>query len=159
MERHHKRAKRSPGFNIISLMDIFTILVFFLLVNSADVQDLANPRAITLPESSAESKPRQTVVVMVTGNEVLVQGEPVTTLDEALASPGTILPLMTALQAQAGRALLQGEDPLADARREVTIMGDKEIPFRLLKKIMTSCTEAGYASISLAVMQRTPAET
>jgi len=37
----------------------------------------------------------------------------------------------------------------------VTIMGDKEIPYSLLKKVMATCTSADYGKISLAVMQKT----
>lgn len=152
MQRHHERAKRGAAFNIISLMDIFTILVFFLLVNSSDVQELSNPKSITLPESQAEAKPKETVVVMVTGEEVLVQGEPVASVVQALGERGGVItPLRQALQMQAERAVIQ---PVAEGSREVTIMGDREIPFKLLKKIMTSCTEAGYGNISLAVTQR-----
>lgn len=152
MERHHQRAKRGVGFNLISLMDIFTILVFFLLVNSSDVQELAKPKALTLPESAAEAKPRETVVVMVTAEEVLVQGEPVARVAAELdRRERVIAPLKAALEEQARRRLAPAAGPTG---HEVTIMGDREIPFKLLKRIMTSCTEAGYGNIALAVTQR-----
>ena len=38
--------------------------------------------------------------------------------------------------------------------REVTIMGDRELPYSVLKKVMASCTEADYGKISLAVLQK-----
>src|SRR5512138_1138557 len=85
MERHHRRHGAAAGLNLVSLMDIFTILVFFLLVNSAEVELLPSTRAIELPESIAEQKPRETVVVMVTDTDILVQGERVASLQEALA--------------------------------------------------------------------------
>ena len=65
MDRRHSRGRKMPGFNIISLMDIFTILVFFLLVNSSDVEVLPSAKSIQLPESIAAEKPRETLVVMV----------------------------------------------------------------------------------------------
>ena len=65
MERHHKRHKRSTALNLVSLMDIFTILVFFLLVNSSEVQTLPNAKDLVLPESVAEERARETVVVLV----------------------------------------------------------------------------------------------
>ena len=152
MDRHHARAKRGVPFNLISLMDIFTILVFFLLVNSSDVQELSKPKSLTLPESQAEAKPRETVVITVTEDEVLVQGDRVASVATELANGGRVIaPLKSALQAQAERVLIQ-DTP--EKGREVTIMGDKDIPFKLLKKIMTTCTEAGYGDISLAVTQR-----
>ena len=69
MERHHKRTKRSgSGLNLVSMMDIFTILVFFLLVSSGETEVLPNPKDIQLPESAALERARETVVVMVTGD-------------------------------------------------------------------------------------------
>ena len=86
MERHHKRMKRSgTGLNLVSMMDIFTILVFFLLVSSGETEVLPNPKDIQLPESVALERARETVVVMVTGDTILVQGRPVATVAEALS--------------------------------------------------------------------------
>jgi biopolymer transport protein ExbD len=38
--------------------------------------------------------------------------------------------------------------------KEVTILADKTIPFKVLKKIMSTCTGSGYGRISLAVIQK-----
>lgn len=154
MERHHKRHKGTPAFNLVSLMDIFTILVFFLLVNTGEGEVLPSTRNIDLPESVAEQKPRQNVVVMVTERDISVQGTPVVTLAD-LQATGTqkIEPLIAALQQQVQRRA--PSDPQENRPApEVTIMGNKDIPYRLLKRVMLSCTEAGYGKISLAVLQK-----
>lgn len=153
MERHHARNRRG-GLNLVSLMDIFTILVFFLLVNSAEVQTLENPKDIKLPESVAENKPRETVVVHISRDQVLVQGQPVTTLAAIEAQSGNIIePLKTALQRQSDRVLRTSAAADISAR-EVTILGDRELPYRVLKKIMATCTDADYGKLSLAVIQK-----
>jgi biopolymer transport protein TolR len=158
MERHHRRIRRGPGFNLISLMDIFTILVFFLLVNSSDVQEAPSSKAVQLPESIAEQKPRETVIVMVTDEDLLVQGTRVASLAEITrGNVRVIAPLKAALEAQARRVVIK-QDDTSGATREVTIMGDREIPFRVLKKVMTTCTQAGYERISLAVLQKSGME-
>ena len=54
LERKASEQRRGGTLNLVSLMDIFTILVFFLLVNSAAVEVLPTPQAMTLPNSSAE---------------------------------------------------------------------------------------------------------
>jgi len=127
MEKHHKRNKGAGALNLVSLMDIFTILVFFLLVNSSDVQTLPNAKELQLPESIAEEKAKETPE-----------------LREALLS-------------QNDRVLRR--DAQEDiAGREVTIMGDKDIPYRLLKKVMATCTESDYGQISLAVLQKSSDE-
>lgn len=157
MERHHKRHGRIPGLNLVSLMDIFTILVFFLLVNSSDGEVLPTTRNVSLPESVAEQKPRRNVVVMVTAQDILVQGSRVASRQDIRETNQMIDPLTSALAAQYERhasALASGKT----VAQEVTIMGNKEIPYKLLKKVMASCTEAGYERISLAVLQKAAQE-
>ena len=152
MEKHHKRSKPA-ALSLVSLMDIFTILVFFLLVNSSDVEVLPNTNDVQLPQSIAEQKPEVNVVVLVGEQEILVQGKPVATVADVLATPGNEIPdLRDALLAQNQREL--GKDDGAIAGRAVTIMGDKDIPYRLLKKVMATCTAADYGQISLAVLQK-----
>jgi biopolymer transport protein ExbD len=154
MDRHHSRHKKGVALNLVSLMDIFTILVFFLLVNSSDVEVLPNAKDVQLPESIAEIKARESVVILVTDTEILVQGRVVSRIDDVLANDDLVIPaLKDALVAQAGRQRLTNDDD--DEGREVTIMGDKEIPYHLLKRVMATCTDADYAHLSLAVLQKT----
>ena len=151
MDRHHVRNSRHPRFNMISLMDIFTILVFFLLVNSAEVQ-VTSTKAIKLPESVAEEKPRETITILVTASEILVQNRKIADVATAQGLEGGVIPaLKNELDLLA--SLRRFDDP-EELGREITITGDKEIPFRLLKKIMTTCTEADFTRISLSVVQK-----
>jgi len=154
MERHHKRSKNTPGFNLVSLMDIFTILVFFLLVNSGEGEVLPSSKDVALPESVSELKPRLNIVVMVTGSDILVQGSRVARVSD-IPDNGklTIEPLKTALEVQNQRRLIKTSSDKAPPP-EVTIMGNKAIPYKLLKKVMATCTEAGFGKISLAVLQK-----
>jgi len=154
MERHHKRSKNTPGFNVVSLMDIFTILVFFLLVNSGEGEVLPSVKDVALPESVSEQKPRQNIVVMVTDKDILVQGSKVASVS-AIPANGklTIESLKNALEVQNRNRLVKTSSNKA-AAPEVTIMGNKEIPYQLLKKVMATCTEAGFGKISLAVLQK-----
>jgi biopolymer transport protein ExbD len=156
MERHHKRHKSSAAINLVSMMDIFTILVFFLLVNSSEVEVLPSAKDVVLPDSTAEAKARESVVVLLTDTQVLVQGRPVAELAEVDASDAVIIPgLKAALEAQTSRTILAAEnEEAAIAEREVTIMGDREIPYSLLKKVMATCTAAEYGRLSLAVLQK-----
>ncbi len=154
MEKHHKRNKGTASLNLVSLMDIFTILVFFLLVNSSDVQTLPNAKDLKLPESIAEKKPEETVTVLIGRTDILVQGTPVANIAQVMATQGNDIPaLRQALLSQNDRVLRrEAADDIAG--REVTILGDKDIPYRLLKKVMATCTDADYGQISLAVLQK-----
>ena len=154
MEKHHKRNKGSAVLNLVSLMDIFTILVFFLLVNSSDVETLPNAKDVQLPESIAEQKARETVVILIGVEVILVQGTPVAKVADVINIQGNDIPaLREALKSQNDR-VLRREATDGIASREVTIMGDKEIPYRLLKKVMATCTASDYGQISLAVLQK-----
>jgi biopolymer transport protein TolR len=154
MEKHHSRNARGSALNLVSLMDIFTILVFFLLVNSSDVETLPNAEELQLPESIADQKARETVVILIGEQDIIVQGKPVARVADVMALKGNDIPaLREALQSQNDRVLRrEAQDDIAG--REVTIMGDKEIPYRLLKKVMATCTASDYGQISLAVLQK-----
>ena len=154
MEKHHKRKRSALGINLVSLMDIFTILVFFLLVNSSDGEVLPSTKSVVLPESVSEEQPRQTVVIMINPDNVLLYGEVIAPVDAVMKSKGaTFAPLKVALANELAKALEKqtGEKP---AKVEATIMGDKTIPFSLLKKVMATCTQAGFHRVSLAVLQK-----
>ena len=154
MDKHHARNKGAVALNLVSLMDIFTILVFFLLVNSAEVETLPNAKDLQLPESIAEKKAKETVVILIGEVDILVQGTVIAKVADVMATRGNDIPaLRQALKSQNDRVLRrEAQDDIAG--REVTIMGDKDIPYRLLKKVMATCTESDYGQISLAVLQR-----
>lgn len=153
MERYHQRSQKQGKLSLISLMDIFTILVFFLLVNSSEVEVLQTHKHINLPESVADQQPDNTLVVMVNRDRILVNGRAIAETADVMGSDHAhIEPLKTELRRLASRK------PEVNAKAEIhgrpiTIMGDQDIPYRLLKKIMATCAETDFRNISLAVSQ------
>jgi len=148
------QSQKVEKMNLTSLMDVFTILVFFLLVNSGSTELLEAPRQMVLPESAVEAKPRETVVIYVNPEEVIVQGEAVVRVaDIVAAGPGDIEPIMARLAELQDRVIGVRTQSVA-ASDEVTILADKSIPFSVIKQIMSSCTAQGYERISLAVIQK-----
>lgn len=153
LKRGSGLSKRMPSFNLVSLMDIFTILVFFLLVNSSNTQELPSANQIKLPVSVSERRPEITAIVLVTKTEILVQGTPVANIEEVIESESISIPgVITELRYIASKAV--GISKATERKKkEVTIMGDAVIPFKIMKKIMNSCTMSGYDTIYLAVVQ------
>lgn len=142
--------------NLVSLIDIFTILIFFLLSSAGGVELLSSPRPVKLPEARVEQLPDDAVVVVVAGDDILVQGRRVAGVAEALATAGAdpIAPLTEALRSlpsPAGRPAPSGDVP---APRAVTLMADKDLPYRLLRRVMVSCAEASFGQVSFAVRQQ-----
>lgn len=140
--------------NIVALMDVFTVLVFFFLAHSSDVAQLQHSRLIELPQSIADQPPHQTLAVTVTRSTLLLGGDPVASVAAVLALPGEEIDLLRkALEARVNAATPAARDA-ATTPREITIMADKSIPFRFLKKVMVTCDRAGFGRISLSVLHR-----
>lgn len=139
------------GLNLIPMMDVLSVLVFFLLFHSFNG---TMPEArIALPDSVVETSPRQTVTIVVTPDIVMIQGDSViNTADLFNDSIGTIHEVtarLEELERNSGTSLATG-----DESKEITLLADKTIPYNVLKKIMSTCTASGYGRISLAVVQK-----
>lgn len=148
------RKRKGRGLNLTPLMDVFTILVFFLLFHSYGGDVMEAPKQIELPTSVVEAKPRETVMIMVSPEMVLVQGETVMTTPELLGdSMGPISEIKERL-AYLERNIIGISTKTVAESKEVTILADKSIPFEVLKRIMSTCTGSGYGRISLAVIQK-----
>jgi biopolymer transport protein ExbD len=155
LQRRKERKSRNENaldMNLVSLIDVFTLLIFFLMSN-VGVETLASARAVQLPDSMSQKAPKETLLVVVTANEILVGSNVVANVADALAVPDDMIqPLKAALDVEAAREVIRKENE-ADSKR-VTIMGDKDIPYRLLKKVMVTAARAGYSDVSFAVRQR-----
>jgi biopolymer transport protein ExbD len=154
MKRMSRNRPRVVQIPLTSLMDVFTTLVFFLVVNQGATEVLETPNQITLPDSVAEDKPRETVVIFVSPEEVTVQGEPVARVADILASERrNIDPIALRLAELRDNVIGLNTQKVAESQ-EVTILADKAVPFSVVKKVMSTCTSQGFAKISLAVMQK-----
>jgi len=156
--RRIKRMSRNRGkiskMNLTSLMDVFTILVFFLLVNSGSVEILDAPKNVQLPESQVESKPRETVVIFVSPEEILVQGEAVGLVEDVLTGDNVPLNNVEVRLTELSANIIGTSTQSVAATKEVTILADKSVPFTVVRQIMSTCTSAGYENVSLAVVQK-----
>ena len=140
--------------DLTSLMDVFTILVFFLLVNSGSVEVLDTPKEVSLPESRVESKPRETVVIFISPTEVLVQGQLVAMVDEIIENKASVLDPVAARLAELKESVIGTSTRIDPTSQEVTILADKSVPFIVIKTIMSTCTSEGFENVSLAVTQK-----
>jgi biopolymer transport protein ExbD len=153
MFQHQLRHRADAELNLIPMIDILSVMVSFLLVYSTEVEVVQNSKGIEIPQSISEQRPHETVVVMLTKEDLFVQGERVASLEEVRASTdGIIAPLSAALKRPSliGRVMSQKEL----AAREVTVMADKTLPYEVLKKILSTCTDADYGRVSFALIQK-----
>ena len=140
--------------NLTSLMDVFTILVFFLLVNSGSVELVQSPKDVKLPESFEESKPRETVVISVSPEDVIVQGRLVAKVADILAGKEASLAPLGARLAELKENIVGPATLNVAQSQEVTILADKSVPFIVVRMVMSACTDEGYENVSLAVIQK-----
>jgi biopolymer transport protein ExbD len=159
--RNSRRIKRMSRnrfkigkMNLTSLMDVFTILVFFLLVNSGSVEVMEAPKTVSLPESRVEAKPRETVVIFVSKDEILVQGKVVARVADLLEADSASIDSIIDRLAELSTNIIGPATKVVSGSQEITILADREVPFAVIKRIMSACTGQGYGQVSLAVIQK-----
>ena len=153
MERNNKKgAIKGLGINLIPMMDVLCVLVFFLLFHSFN--STLPDAQIALPVSAAEAKPRETIAIVVSPETVMVQSEPVVDTPSLLDdNVGLVREIRDRLKQLESEMVGLGTNVAAESK-EITLLADKTIPFKVLKKIMSTCTASGYGRISLAVVQK-----
>ena len=152
-----KRAARnarhgnSLDMNLVSLIDVFTILIFFLLSNSG-VETLP-AASVHLPESTAKKDPKEMLVIVVNATEITVDGLKVADVPPLATATDDLIPgLKAQLDIVAARPVALAEN--AAQAHSVTIMGDKDIPYQLLRKVMYTAARADFTNVSFAVNQK-----
>lgn len=151
-QRHFKDMHARSGLNLVSLMDIFTILVFFLLVNSGS-QQLPNAKDVKLPTSVSSKVPAENLVLAITKNSIVVAGRKVADLSAVLNDKSTLIPdLVKELNFQAEKFQLYKQEK--NKLHSVTIMGDENTPYKVLSKVLATCRAANYTQISFAAYHR-----
>ncbi|HTP72264.1 MAG TPA: biopolymer transporter ExbD [Burkholderiaceae bacterium] len=148
-----ERNKQQLDLNLVSLIDIFTILIFFLLSSATEVETLPSYRAVKLPESTAETQPKETIVVLISGSEIVVDGRKVADVTDVMKTNDDVIPTLKAeLELLSKRQVIRQKNQSLKAA--ITIMGDKDIPYRLLRKVMVTSARANFTDVSFAVRQR-----
>jgi len=156
MSKQNSRINAKASLNLVSLMDIFTILVFFLMFNQSDNQIVQNDK-ITLPESYATKVPKDSLVIMVSADDIIVQGRPVARVVDFMTPENVDVMLIPSLQEELEYQAKRSGPLTGDAvgkGRKVTIVGDSKVPYDVLKKVMSTCSETGFSQVALAVTQK-----
>jgi biopolymer transport protein ExbD len=146
------------GLTLTSMMDILTTLLFFVLksyISGAEVT--SPPPGVTLPRSTVDSGMRSSVVVAIDHDAIMLGGERVATVSEAIASHQLMIASLGARLSEA-RAQMDDLDrrkgKAPSATHLATIEGDAQIEFRLLQKVMYTLDRSGFPDIALAVLKK-----
>lgn len=150
MARHHGKHKTVAALNLTSLMDIFTILLIFLLVNNNNAAKLPDNKDIQLPESIAQELPSEVLTIQVSPIDIVVEGQRIAgTEDVREQEERTVQALIDELQFRASQALAVNPEE----EREIMILADRDVPYVVIKKLMRSCMETPYTKVAFAVLK------
>ena len=157
MNRHRSRRNSAAAkLNLVALMDIFTILVFFLMVNSSDVQIKETHESVKLPKSVTKTMPADVLKLYITADYMFFDGEPVRIPLSSFAPDQGIYPaLVTRLEAIAAQ---QGPIPpeREQTGRPIVLLGDFSVDYNTIQRILASCAKTSFRDVSLAVVQEDP---
>lgn len=149
--RHQARMKKVSKLSLVSLMDIFTILVFFLIVNSSSVEVLEADKSIKLPQSVSKNLAQDSLLLLVNDKDLILQGKRIANIDDIESSSSEVVSALSEELSYHKARQEPSDDP--NHSGSITVMGDKSIEYALLKKILLTCAKAGFGDISLAVEQ------
>ena len=147
----------SSVLTLTSLVDLFINLVLFLLYNfSGEASAIPSAEQMKLPESVAQQAPHMTLTIMITQSDILLDGIKVAEVGPVMNEDDLLIPALKKemdYAAERGKyfANLNTGKPFEG---RVTILGDRQIPFRLLEKVMYTCSQAEFGQIDLAVIQK-----
>ncbi len=145
--------KKAAGLHLVSLMDIFTILVFFLLMNSGDSQEIESSKFITLPDSSAQASFSNELLITVGTEFISIDDVEIVAVEDVKKADGKAVAEIT--DALKKNTEEKGELTEFEKKngRSVTILGDQKVPYEILRSVMASCSQENYRDIALAVNQ------
>lgn len=156
-KKHRRQGPKEMKLQITSMIDIFTILLVFLLKSySAEGQLIQIAESIALPSSTAQEEVQPAVSVGFNGQSLYVDGklliedvQPFIDSEELL-----IEPLYAVLEQSAAHLKdIASVNEAVDFTGEIVLQGDKQVPFKLLKKIIFTAGQAEYVNQSLAVFK------
>jgi biopolymer transport protein ExbD len=146
-------AKKTAALHLVSLMDIFTILVFFLLMNSGDSQEIESAKFITLPDSSANSSFSNELLITVGTEFISIDDIEIVSLKKVKQAKGKAVAEISAVLKNNSEENSEMNEFEKKNGRSVTILGDQNVPYEILRSVMASCSQENYRDIALAVNQ------
>lgn len=178
LKRRGHRRNVTVILSLTAMVDMFTVLVIFLLQNyNATGEIIHIPKEVVLPKASRVLELKPSLIVTVSGKEVLIDKTPVATFEDVKQSQNWIIPnlrdqakihldaakaaqdakLQTKINKVVGKTIGEKSDDV-NAWKKVTIQADKGVDFLTLKKVMYSLYLAGAGPINFAVAKESNKE-
>jgi biopolymer transport protein ExbD len=157
-----RRRDKSDGtvkLNLTSMIDMFTLMVVFLLKNYSAQGQLVTPaEGLLLPTSSIEKSAGEALSIKISQTTIMVENDVV--LDEAALKTVEnqkdfmIEPLYKVLSERSKSARESAERFKTEFSGKISIQGDVAIPYNILTRVMYTCGQAGYPMMNLVVYRK-----
>ncbi len=160
MNSRFAREKKPAGLMLTSLLDMFTIILIFLIVSfEAEDYEFKLDSDLKLPESSAQSVLKPAVNLAITPVDLKLDGKKVMTLnrgkfDEQYYSDGEIPEVVELLKEERERILAIEDPENEEDPAIVLIQADKGLDYQTLYLVMRSASMAGFDKYRLAIMKK-----
>lgn len=143
---------------ITPLVDMFVIIVLFLIANfSATGEILNQSKDVQLPEAAHVQEIQADPVVMITMNEVFCDGQSIGRVEDFTRDEYLNIPALEEKMRDMKKrfedlhSMVQGAE---EFKGNVNIQAHKEVQFKIIKRVMFSCASAGYGNINFAVLSK-----
>jgi biopolymer transport protein ExbD len=162
MARSRRNRKNEAKLNITSLLDVFTIMLLFLLVNFAPKEDDVKLHpGVKLPVSNAEIAAYNGIDVVLTGRTLLIENKPVAKLVKgrfpaSVMDGDTIKPYYKALKKIKRKNDLakKGRKRKGISKKDIILFqANKNTHFKVIDKIMMTTAQAGFMNFKFAVLK------
>lgn len=165
MARKKRKERQSAGeiseLNLTAMVDMMTIILVFLLKSfSASNVAMVSGEDVRPPVSSTRLTPNDAVPVTITASSILVKEQEVVRLVGG-AIPAeqlegrTVVALAEALKKEVAKLRLIAEHrDDAPFSGEMSVIADREVPYRLLTTVLYTAGQAELDSYRFVVLQK-----
>ncbi len=135
---------------LTSLIDVMTFLLVFLIKSFSVQGDVITPSTdLELPLSSTNTPPHPAATIEITKTNVIADGKILSPLTAADRSDLLLLPGVYKWM-----SLLHSRSSDTAASHDVLIQADREIEYAALKRVMYSCSKAGFIDFTILAIQK-----
>lgn len=149
----HKRAAGAADVILTPLIDMFVLLVVFLIMNFSATGELVTiSKEIKLPKAKQTKTLERSPIIQISAATIAVEGIKVGDADELLKDADLRIPELTE-KLQEMRKVEEMMNPGKPFKAQVIINCDQDVDFKLVRKVMSAAAEAGYINFNYAVLQ------
>ena len=153
---HHGKKSVFADLLVTPLVDMFVIIVLFLIANfSATGEVLMMSKDISLPEAKNVQDIQSAPVVTVSKTEVLLSGALIGRVEDFTREEYLNIPLLEEKLRDERKKFEDLHSAANDSgafKGDVNIQADKQVEFRIIKRVMFSCASAGFGNINFATL-------